>query len=146
MKKLSFTLVIICFSMGLSAQIITHTSTQYEIRTTDDKGVESKKIFPYKGHLFYSSFCEEATHNVMIIDLYHADGTTESLLFDIQSKETNKEKKSTTLFAKLSGTDSDSRFYSGDKQVIMVFTKTVLGIGFLNCELYLRNYSTTIEY
>jgi hypothetical protein len=146
MKNLFSIGLILFFSFTSFAQMITHSTLQYEIRNTNDKGIETKKIIPYKSYLFYSGFYEGVKDNTMILDLYKANNETETLLFQLLSKETDKEKKTTTFYAPLVDCDKNSIFYSNNETIVMLFNNKSLAMGFLNCELYLRNYTTTVEY
>jgi hypothetical protein len=147
MKYVVITLFALSLSLSSLAQTITHTVFNYEVRTTDNKGAETINIIPLKATLFYSGFCEGSQSNTMIMDLYTPkSGKPETLLFNILGKETKPAEKSTMFNAKLIDCDKTSQYYSGNETVIIMFKNNNIAIGFLNCEIYLRKYTTTVEY
>ncbi|MBK9359234.1 MAG: hypothetical protein IPN08_17995 [Bacteroidales bacterium] len=126
-------------------QTITHEVNEYSFKKVGD-GEVKQKVY-HKVKLFYSGFCENSgARQPIIVDIYSSDNVVETLLLGVYKRETDKENNRTIFYADLVGTEITSPFYSGDEPIIIVLQSDSIALGFEKIELFLRNYTTKVEY
>jgi hypothetical protein len=134
------------FSISVSAQMITHRVPQYELRFTDDKGIETKKIINKKAEFTYFGFCEGTNANLVLLVITSSLNIDEIVTLQILDKDVNITEKSTTFFATIVECDKNSLFYSAKDGIVIIFKNDNIAIGFAKVDLYMKKYSTKVKY
>jgi hypothetical protein len=146
MKKILNTILALFFSFSSLAQIITHSVPKYELKFTSGVSADSKKSVEQKAFVFFSGYCEKASNNSMILDVYYKEDQAETLLIQLFEKKVDKENKGTTYYGRLIDCEKTSLFYSNEETIVIMFSNNSLAFGFAKVNLFLKNYTTNVEY